>query len=1182
MSERVGASPGLGRVKQGGEGYGIRDKSNIFYCDKNGVIDSDRTRFKPSLITCLEKNEDEGTNRVLLSLDITKKQYSDLIIDTGAGDCLVKKNVLRGEVPIDTGVTFALSGIGKGGLPVITLGKVKASIKLNEEVIVEQEFSVVPDDFPVEEGILGRDFLKKFKADISYKDSRIKLYFSGNKFVSLPITQAESVTCIPARTEMLVKVYTPYKEPMVCLNKELQPNVYAGNCVTNPEDNSAYVSVLNANDTQVWLTNFPVLVPLREFNVLYTRGSSGGTEEYRRAKFESLKVLITNNFDKDLNSEEREKLLSIIENNVEVFHGEGEQLTCAKDFKHYISLYTDTQPIFLRPHRIPQSQQKIVSDEIESLLKQGIIRHSVSPYNFPLVLVPKKVGSDGKRKHRLCVDFRKLNDVTISDKHPLGNISDILDSLGHSRYFSTLDLASGYLQIALHEDSMEKTGFSSGFGHYEYTRMPFGLKNSGASLQRYLNHILTGLQGLKCLVYLDDIIIFGKNLTDHNSKLQDVLEVLKKYNLKLQPGKCQFLRKEINYLGHIVGRDGLSPDRTKISAVLQIESPKTPKAVKSFLSVANYYRNFIPGFSAITEPMNKLIRKDVPFVWSAECEESFVLLKDKLTTPPVLAFPDWEKMFYLTVDASLYALGATLSQLHEGKERPICFGSRSLNPAERRYSTIEREYLAIVWAITNYRSYLFGRDFVVYSDHKPLSGQGKHMPARILKWRMKLSEYSFVIKHKPGRNLIVADFLSRVKNPVLLVKTRARAAKERLDAEEEATVSPPTADEPNHRPMTDDEIKEAIAQPGVEPKRSSRYVGDVKIIFDEKEKQEIIKEAHFGLLGGHPGVFRTYEYLKKSVRWKNMFRDIERFIRACKKCQQNKYHQKTNVPMAITSTAKLPFDKCFMDIVGPVVESRSGNKYILTLIDDLSKFALAAPLQNQESSTVAKALLNSFISIIGCPAVIHTDQGSNFMSKVFKDLCKLLKIKKINSAAYHAQSCAVERFHKPLGEYLRNYAGGDPTSWDEYLAPAVFAYNTHTHRTTMKTPFELVFGRVANVPSALRREVTPVYNHDDFIADLKHRLQTMYSEVRGNLVKGKLKSKKYYDKNNTKPFIVAPGEFVWLRNEARENKFSPLRKGPYEVVQVISPENTSIRINNTVKVVHNNRLSHYNDDNDNT
>lgn len=579
--------------------------------------------------------------------------------------------------------------------------------------------------------------------------------------------------------------------------------------------------------------------------------------------------------------------------------------------------------------------------------------------------------------------------------------------------------------------------------------------------------------------------------------------------------------------------------------------------------------------------LNKLLRKGTPFLWSFQCEEAFLLLKEKLTTSPVLRYPDFSKQFHLTTDASNYALGAVLSQIHDNQDCVISFASRSLNPAEKNYSTIEREYLAIVWAINNYRCYLWGRDFIVFSDHKPLLGDSKNPPLRILKWKLKLSEYSFEVRHKPGKQNIIADYLSRVKTQVLLIKTRAQTAKEaeeKIKALADNDQQKKIDNSKNHRPMTDEEISEVINDAQLKPPTKSNYIAGVKVIFDENEKINIVKEAHESLIGGHQGVFRTYSALKHTVRWKNMLRDITKYIKKCKKCQQNKYFRNTNIPLAVTSTSERVFQKVFMDVLGPLRISTSGFSYIVTFQDDLSKYSMAAPMVDQKAETVARTLVDSFISIIGIPETILTDQGSNFMSKLFNNLCKLFKITKINTSAYRAQGNQVEAWHRPLAEYIRNYVGKDPSTWDRFLAPAVFSYNTHVHRTTKKTPFEMVFGRIANIPSSFKKDPIPLYNHDDYVLDLKNRLQQINSEVRKNIVKNKIYSKKNYDKKNTKPFIVKAGDFVWLKNETRDTKFSPLRLGPFEVIDSISKENTSIKIKDKIKIVHNNRLSFNNRD----
>lgn len=290
-----------------------------------------------------------------------------------------------------------------------------------------------------------------------------------------------------------------------------------------------------------------------------------------------------------------------------------------------------------------------------------------------------------KKKWRLVIDYRKLNDVTIGDVYPLPNINDILDQLGHSRYFSKLDLFAGYHQIAMNENDQAKTAFSAPYGHFEYTRMPFGLKTAPATFQRMMNVILTGIQGIKCFVYQDDIIIYGKSIQDHNLKLTSVLEIIRKANLKLQPAKCEFLRREINYLGHVITENGIKPDPQKVQCVVNYPTAKSINNIQSFLGLANYYRKFIKNFSDISKPLNKLLKKGVKFNWDENCQNAFLILKDKITSSPILQYPDFTKPFIITTDASNYAIGAILSQGEIGSDLPISFASRSLNSAETNY-----------------------------------------------------------------------------------------------------------------------------------------------------------------------------------------------------------------------------------------------------------------------------------------------------------------------------------------------------------------------------------------------------------------------------------------------------------------------------------------------------------------
>jgi hypothetical protein len=306
------------------------------------------------------------------------------------------------------------------------------------------------------------------------------------------------------------------------------------------------------------------------------------------------------------------------------------------------------------------------------------------------------VGPDGKRKWRLVVDFRKLNEKKVGDAYPLPDITEILDHLSQSKYFSCLDMATGYHQIELAPGEGPKTAFSTKQGHWEYRRLPFGLKTAPDTFQKMMNSVFSGLTGTRCFLYLDDIVLYARSLADHNTKLREVLDRLRTYKLKLQPDKCEFLRKEVNYLGHQITEAGVRPDPQKVAAIEQFPTPTTAKQLKTFCGMVSYYRRFIPNCSRIASPLYKLLKKDVKFVWTEAQENAFQHLKSKLISRPILQYPDFSKEFILTTDASNSGLGAVLSHGPVGKDLPVAYASRRLNNAETHYTTSEKELLAIV------------------------------------------------------------------------------------------------------------------------------------------------------------------------------------------------------------------------------------------------------------------------------------------------------------------------------------------------------------------------------------------------------------------------------------------------------------------------------------------------------
>jgi len=374
----------------------------------------------------------------------------------------------------------------------------------------------------------------------------------------------------------------------------------------------------------------------------------------------------------------------------------------------------------------------------------------------------------------MVIDYRALNEKTIGDAYPLPNITEILDQLGSAKYFSVFDLASGFHQIPMHEAHAKKTAFSTPHGHYEFNRMPFGLKNAPATFQRLMDQVLSGLQGIELFVYLDDIVLYASSLREHELKFDKLAERLKRANLRLQPDKCEFLRKGVGYLGHIISDKGVKPDPEKVRAVKEFPRPRHAKNIKQFLSLAGYYRRFIPNFSKLAHPLTELLKKDKEFNWNPEQEQSFITLRDSLCTQPILQYPDFTKAFVLTTDASGYAIGGILSQGVVGKDLPIAYASRLLNNAEQNYSTIEKELLAIVYCVNHFRPYLYGRKFVLVTDHKPLVWlhSVKDPTSRLVRWRLKLAEYKYEVMYKAGKTNVNADALSRNPTPTPAAKSQ--------------------------------------------------------------------------------------------------------------------------------------------------------------------------------------------------------------------------------------------------------------------------------------------------------------------------------------------------------------------------------------------------------------------------
>lgn len=424
----------------------------------------------------------------------------------------------------------------------------------------------------------------------------------------------------------------------------------------------------------------------------------------------------------------------------------------------------DHRPINVRPYPIPKAHEEIARKMIKEMVDNKIIQWTKdSPWGFPIVLVPKPDGN-----LRFCVDYRKLNLITRTSSYPIPLITELMDCFHGARYFSSIDLASGYWQIRMHPDHKEKTTFNSKFGSYYFNVMPFGLVKAPATFQSLMDKIFHDVQWKSVCVYFDDIFIFSKSFDEHLEHLRDVFTRLRKHSLQAKLSKCHFVKKDIKFLGHIISSDGIQPDPSKIEVIKNWKTPRNKKDVRRFIGLASYYRKFIPHFSSIAAPLHRLqsTSKDVLFSWSDREQYALELLKSKLISSPILVSPDWTKPFTLQTDSSDYGIGAVLCQHIDGEERVIAYASKSLSKSQKKYMTSDKECYAIIWGIRHFRTYLIGRQFDLWTDHSALQflntmRLNRDLSGRLARYQMFLQEYEFIPKYRKGKLNDNADALSR-------------------------------------------------------------------------------------------------------------------------------------------------------------------------------------------------------------------------------------------------------------------------------------------------------------------------------------------------------------------------------------------------------------------------------------
>ncbi|BHF63754.1 hypothetical protein SprV_0200674900 [Sparganum proliferum] len=768
------------------------------------------------------------------------------------------------------------------------------------------------------------------------------------------------------------------------------------------------------------------------------------------------------------------------------------------------------------------------------------------------------------------------------DVGPQDNGDTTLDALAGDIMFWTLDLASGYWQVEVRPADREKTAFAIPSGLYEFEAMPFGLSNASSTFQRLMNQVLAQLIPTSCLVYMNDIIVLGKDFYSHLNNTRAVFSSLPQAGLTLKPSKCVFLKPRVKFLGHVFSAAGIETDDEKVTQIREWPTPADVTEVRSFLGLASYYRRFIKDYARIAGSPHKLTQKDVKFKWTADCTTSFQTLKDKLCSTPILVFPDISNdagKFILDTDASDTAIGAVLSQQQsDGTERVIQYLSRSLTKAERRYCVTPKEMLALTHFVEECRPYLQYRPFIVRTDHSALTWlrNFKNAEGQVARWQEKLAEYDFECVFRPGRQHGNADALSRKPHrrhgecPSCTDITISAIA---LQSDQCLLWAAAQRDDPHICPIYDRKVSNARPLSKAELAGHSYetrclhslwdklFIENGVLFYRENEQypkrvvlplsmvDDVVERMHAEL--GHSGIHKTEWALRRRYYWPNQKTDIQNVVRSCGHCLGFKSPGHSyRAPLQPIKTG-YPNERVAVDLVGPIAPSARGNRFILVMVDCFTKMAEAVTLPDASAPTVARAIFNGWICRWGAPDQLHSDRGSSFESSVVHELCKVLKIKKTRTTAYHPQGNGqVERTNRTLINLLRAFVDGNSAStWDEALPACMLAYRSTVNATTQHTPFFLTCGREMQLPEDLHLPpIHPVENVDTYASRMKKALRIASEEARLHLQEGQRRQKAFYDPlAHGTPY--KEGDIVLMRNFAPSpgvpQKFNPAWIGPY-------------------------------------
>ena len=686
----------------------------------------------------------------------------------------------------------------------------------------------------------------------------------------------------------------------------------------------------------------------------------------------------------------------------DVFPDDLSGLPPVREVEFTIELMPGTAPISVAPYRFAPAELEELKSQLQELQEKGFIRPSTSPWGAPALFVKKKEGS-----LRMCIDYRKLNRVTVKNRYPMPRIDDLFDQLRGSRCFSKIDLRSGYHQLRVREEDIPKTAFRTRYGHFEFLVMPFGLTNAPAAFMDLMTRIFRPYLDRFVIVFVDDILIYSPDEGTHEAHLRTVVQLLRSHQLYAKLEKCEFWLTEVRFLGHVVSGDGVFVDPSKIDAVSKWEQPTSVFEIRSFLGLAGYYRRFVKDFARLAAPLTRLTRKGVKFDWDEACERSFAELKTRLTTAPVLIVPERGIGYDVYCDASGEGLGSVLMQ--QGKV--VAFGSRQLKVHERNYPTHDLELAAVVFALKLWRHYLYGEKFQVFSDHKSLKYlfTQKDLNMRQRRWMELIEDYDFDLLYHPGKANVVVDALSRkslhslVSVAVQEWKMMGELSDFRVELEEVtgrfalcSLVAQPILVSRVIEAQVDDsetatfrvKLASGVESEGWSMGNDQGLRFRNRLFVPKSLREEVLRESHNSRLTVHPGGTKMYHDIKRHFWWNGMKREIAGFVARCLTCQQVKIeHQRPAGPLQPLEIAEWKWEHITMDFVCGLPRSARGNDAVWVIVDRLTKSAHFLPMRMTDSvDKLSRLYVREIVRLHGVPVSIVSDRDPRFTSRFWDSL----------------------------------------------------------------------------------------------------------------------------------------------------------------------------------------------------